>query len=255
MSLFRPCIDLHDGKVKQIVGSTLSGDGSAPATNFVSEHDSAWYAELYRGDNLTGGHVIKLGGGNDEAAKQALAAWPGGLQVGGGINLDNARDWLDAGAAQLIVTSFIFTDGEIRLDRLEKLFDITGRDRLVLDLSCRRGPDGKYYIVTDRWQKFTNTAITRDTLAFLSDFAGEFLIHAVDVEGKQAGIDTKLLGLLATDSPIPCVYAGGISSFGDIGEIERAGGGRIAYTIGSALDIFGGELSYGEVVAHASRKL
>ncbi len=144
MSLFRPCIDLHDGKVKQIVGSTLSDNGSAPATNCVSEHDSAWYAELYRGDSLPGGHVIKLGEGNDEAAKRALAAWPGGLQIGGGINLDNAREWLDAGAAQLIVTSFIFSNGEIRLDRLEKLFDITGRDRLVLDLSCRRREDGKY---------------------------------------------------------------------------------------------------------------
>lgn len=254
MSLFRPCIDLHEGKVKQIVGSTLSDTDSTVKTNFVAEHDSSWYADLYRGDNLTGGHVIKLGDGNDEAAKRALAAWPGGLQIGGGINLDNARQWLDAGAAQLIVTSFIFAGGEIRLDRLEKLFDITGRDRLVLDLSCRRGPDGKYYIVTDRWQKFTNTAISRDTLAFLSDFACEFLVHAVDVEGKQTGIDAELLGLLAAGSPIPCIYAGGIASFGDIGEIERAGEGRIAYTVGSALDIFGGGLSYSEIVAHANRQ-
>ena len=152
MSLFRPCIDLHNGQVKQIVGSTLTDSGSSPRTNFVAEHDSAWYAELYRSDNLTGGHVIKLGPGNDEAAKRALAAWPGGLQLGGGVNCDNAAEWLEAGASQLIVTSFIFSDGELRIDRLEQLFDITGRERLVLDLSCRRREDGKYYIVTDRWQ-------------------------------------------------------------------------------------------------------
>lgn len=157
MSLFRPCIDLHNGQVKQIVGSTLTDSGSSPRTNFVAEHDSAWYAELYRSDNLTGGHVIKLGPGNDEAAKRALAAWPGGLQLGGGVNCDNAAEWLEAGASQLIVTSFIFSDGELRIDRLEQLFDITGRERLVLDLSCRRREDGKYYIVTDRWQKFTST--------------------------------------------------------------------------------------------------
>ena len=252
MSLFRPCIDLHEGKVKQIVGSTLSDSGDAPETNFVAGHDAAWYAELYRCDKLTGGHVIKLGPGNDTAAKRALAAWPGGLQIGGGINCDNAREWLDAGAAQLIVTSYIFSDGELRLDNLARLFDITGRDRLVLDLSCRRRGDGNYCIVTDRWQKFTTTAIKAETLAFLSDFACEFLIHAVDVEGKQAGIDEELLALLAESSPIPCVYAGGISSFGDIGKIERAGRGKIAYTVGSALDIFGGNLSYCELVAHAA---
>lgn len=254
MSLFRPCIDLHNGQVKQIVGSTLTDSGSSPRTNFVAEHDSAWYAELYRSDNLTGGHVIKLGPGNDEAAKRALAAWPGGLQLGGGVNCDNAAEWLEAGASQLIVTSFIFSDGELRIDRLEQLFDITGPERLVLDLSCRRREDGKYYIVTDRWQKFTSTAIHADTLAFLGDFACEFLIHAVDVEGKQAGIDEELLSLLAAESPIPCVYAGGIANFGDIGKIERAGKGRIAYTVGSALDIFGGPLSYCELAAYAGRK-
>ncbi|MBS1369967.1 MAG: phosphoribosylformimino-5-aminoimidazole carboxamide ribotide isomerase [Lentisphaeria bacterium] len=253
MSLFRPCIDLHEGRVKQIVGSTLS-DSAAPDTNFVAEHDSAWYAELYRCDGLTGGHVIKLGPGNDEAAKRALSAWPGGLQIGGGITCENAEEWLGAGASQLIVTSYIFSDGELRIDNLEKLFDVTGRDRLVLDLSCRRREDGKYCIVTDRWQKFTTTAINADTLAFLSDFACEFLIHAVDVEGKQAGIDEELLALLAEISPIPCVYAGGIASFGDIGKIERAGAGKIAYTVGSALDIFGGGLSYCELAAHAKSR-
>ncbi len=254
MSLFRPCIDLHDGLVKQIVGSTLSDANPSVTTNFVAEYDAAWFAELYREDGLTGGHVIKLGPGNDDAAKRALGAWPGGLQIGGGITLDNAEEWLEAGAGQLIVTSYIFSDGEIRLDRLEKLFDVVGRDRLVLDLSCRLREDGKYYIVTDRWQKFTSTAVSEDTLDFLSDFACEFLVHAVDVEGKQAGIDTELLALLAAECPIPVVYAGGITGFGDIGVIERVGQGRISYTVGSALDLFGGSLPYSALVAHVTQK-
>ncbi|MDR0932224.1 MAG: phosphoribosylformimino-5-aminoimidazole carboxamide ribotide isomerase [Victivallales bacterium] len=251
MSLFRPCIDLHEGRVKQIVGGTLSDTLAELKTNFVAEHDSAWYAELYRSDELCGGHVIKLEPGNDQAAKRALAAWRGGLQIGGGINNENAREWLDAGAAQLIVTSYIFSNGQLQLDNLKKLFAITGRNRLVLDLSCRRKADGKYYIVTDRWQKYTSSEVNAETLNFLADFACEFLIHAVDVEGKQAGIDEELLMLLAQNSPIPCVYAGGIANFSDITKIERAGMGKIAYTVGSALDIFGGKLSYFELVTHA----
>ena len=236
MSLFRPCIDLHDGKVKQIVGSTLSDSESTVKTNFVAEHDSSWFAELYRRDGLTGGHVIKLGPGNDEAAKRALAAYPGGLQVGGGVTAENAPEWLDAGAGQVIVTSYIFADGELK------------RDRLVLDLSCRRLPGGGYRIVTDRWQKFTTLAVDAAALNRLADYACEFLVHAVDVEGRQSGIDAELLGILAEHSPIPCVYAGGIRNFDDIEQVRRAGNGRIGYTIGSALDIFGGPLSYAEVV-------
>lgn len=253
MGLFRPCIDLHNGQVKQIVGSTLKDSASSPETNFVAEHDSAWYARLYRRDNLCGGHVIKLGSGNDEAAKRALAAWPGGLQLGGGVNCDNALEWLEAGAAQLIVTSFLFSDGKLRIDRLERLFEITGRERLVLDLSCRRREDGSYYIVTDRWQKFTSIAIHAETLAFLGRFACEFLIHAVDVEGRRAGIDEELLSLLAAECPIPCVYAGGIATFDDVRKIERIGEGRIAYTVGSALDLFGGPLSYRALASCADR--
>ena len=248
MSLFRPCIDLHDGKVKQIVGSTLSDSESTVKTNFVAEHDSSWFAELYRRDGLTGGHVIKLGPGNDEAAKRALAAYPGGLQIGGGVTAENAQEWLAAGAGQVIVTSYIFADGELKRDRLEKLFRSTWRDRLVLDLSCRRLPGGGYRIVTDRWQKFTTLAVDAAALNQLADYACEFLVHAVDVEGRQSGIDAELLGILAEHSPIPCVYAGGIRNFDDIEQVRRAGNGRIGYTIGSALDIFGGPLSYAEVV-------
>lgn len=245
---FRPCIDLHDGKVKQIVGSTLSDSGNGLKTNFIADRGPAWFAELYRRDNLRGGHVIKLGPGNDDAAKEALAAWPGGLQVGGGITAENAAMWLDAGAAQVIVTSYIFRDGLLHMDLLEKLFRITGRDRLTLDLSCRRGRDGAFYIVTDRWQKFTSLRVEEQTLCLLAKYCTEFLIHAVDVEGKQSGIDRELLHLLAESSPIDCVYAGGISSLEEIADIDALGRGKIHYTIGSALDLFGGKLKYDEII-------
>ena len=246
---FRPCIDLHDGKVKQIVGGTLQ-DSGMPATNFVSALPPAHYAELYRRDGLTGGHVIQLGKGNDNAAKEALATWRGGLQIGGGVTAENAASWLDAGAAKVIVTSYVFHSGVLDWERLQKLLEITGKDQLVLDLSCRKR-DGKYYIVTDRWQTFTEEAVTPALLEKLSGCASEFLIHAVDVEGKRCGIDRELLGLLAQYAPIDCVYAGGIASWEDIAAIEEAGQGRIHYTVGSALDLFGGTLSYEELVRHS----
>ena len=246
---FRPCIDLHNGQVKQIVGSTLQDTGAGPATNFVSSHTPGYYAELYRKMQLPGGHVIQLGKGNEAAAKEALAAWPGGMQLGGGVTPDNAAMWLDAGAAQVIVTSYIFEAGEIHWDRLRTLFHLVGKDRLVLDLSCRK-KDGKYYIVTDRWQKFTHWEVSAETLEKLSSYSTEFLIHAVDVEGKQQGIDLELLSILAEKSPIDCVYAGGIATLQDIRRIAQYGKGRIHYTVGSALDIFGGKLPIAEVAAY-----
>lgn len=251
---FRPCIDLHSGVVKQIVGGTLDDAGASLRTNFVSALPPREYARRYRSDDLRGGHVIMLGPGNEDAARDALAGWPGGLQVGGGINAGNAAQWLDAGADKLIVTSYVFADGELHRDRLEKLKQITGRDRLVLDLSCRRR-DGDYWIVTDRWQRFTRCRIDAAMMDELAQDCAEFLIHAVDVEGKCAGIDRDLLALLAEVSPLPCVYAGGIRNFEDIAAIEEAGNGRIHYTIGSALDLFGGQLSYDKVVAHAKQHL
>ena len=242
---FRPCIDLHNGKVKQIIGGTLTDN--QVQTNFESEYDSAYYAELYRKDDLRGGHVIMLGPGNSEAARQALAAYPGGLQVGGGINCDNALEWLKAGASQLILTSYIFVDAEFKQDRLDKIFNLVGRENLVLDLSCRLR-DGKYYIVTDRWQKFTTCEVNAETLNQLAKYCTEFLIHAVDVEGKQAGIDTELIKIMAEHSPIPAVYAGGVRSQEDIDLIAKIGQNKIDYTIGSALDIFGGKLKYSDVL-------
>ncbi len=244
---FRPCIDLHMGKVKQIIGGTLTADNSQVQINFESKHDSAYYAELYRKDGLHGGHVIMLGPGNDEAARQALAAYPGGLQVGGGINCDNAREWLDAGAAQVILTSYIFAGGELKQERLDKIFALVGRENLVLDLSCRLR-DGKYYIVTDLWQKFTTCEVNAATLNKLAGYCTEFLIHAVNVEGRQAGIDTNLIKIMAEHSPIQAVYAGGVRSLEDIALIRRIGQNKIDFTAGSALDIFGGTLKYTDVI-------
>ena len=216
---FRPCIDLHDGKVKQIVGSTLSDSGAAE--NFVSDKAPSFYADLYKKDQLKGGHVIKLGAGNDRAAVEALQAYPGGLQIGGGINSANASYWLNQGADKLILTSFIFSNGQLNMDNLKEIFAITGKEHLVLDLSCRI-KDGKYYIVTDRWQNFTSYEVNAATLQELSCYCSEYLIHAVDIEGKQCGIDMTLVELISKFSPVPAVYAGGISSFSDIKKIMTA---------------------------------
>ncbi len=251
--MFRPCIDLHEGKVKQLVGGTLSDAAAALRTNFVSDRSPAWFAELYRGDGVTGGHVIKLGPGNDVAAREALAAWPDGLQLGGGVTDANARDWLDAGASHVIVTSWIFRDGMIDRHRLAKLVGAIGKNRLVLDLSCRIR-DGQYFVVTDRWQKFTDTVLSRETLEDLAQHCEEFLVHAVDVEGLCRGIDPKLVEQLAEWTPIPTTYAGGASSLQDLEQVESIGRGRIHLTIGSALDIFGGTgVRYEDAVAYNRR--
>jgi len=249
---FRPCIDLHDGKVKQIVGGTLTADGGGLRTNFESGEDSASFARLYRRDGLTGGHVIMLGPGNEEAALLALRTYPGGLQAGGGITPENAAKFLASGAAQVIVTSYLIADGEISRRRLDALAQAVPPDKLVLDLSCRRTADG-YRVVYDRWQKFTASRIDRATLEFLARFCCEFLVHAVDVEGKMAGIDEELIALLGEISPLPCVYAGGVADEQDIAAIARAGRGRIDFTVGSALDIFGGKLSYRRIAERYGR--
>lgn len=253
MSLFRPCIDLHNGKVKQIIGGTLD-EKENPVTNFVSEKSPSYYAELYKKDNLTGGHIIRLGDGNDEAAKDALSAWKDNIQIGGGINCKNAAYWLDAGASAVIVTSAVFRDGMIDYEELDKLCYAVPAEKLVLDLSCRK-KDGKYLVVTDRWTRFTECELNRQLLVRLANCCSEFLIHAVDVEGKCSGIDRELVEILSEYSPITCVYAGGVRSFEDIRTIEECGNGKVAYTIGSALDIFGGNLSYREIADYSNRKL
>ncbi len=252
-AVFRPCIDLHEGKVKQIVGGTL-GAAEPVRTNFVSEKSSAEFAELYRRDGLRGGHVILLGPGNEEAARAALAAYPGGLQVGGGVNVDNAQAWLDAGASEVIVTSWVFQGGRVDFDRLAQLERKIGKQRLVLDLSCRRRGES-YWVVTDRWQTFTDVEVSAETLERLSSACTEFLVHAVDVEGLCRGIDVELVEQLAAWSPIPTTYAGGASSLADLERVTELGRGRIDLTIGSALDIFGGSgVRYEDAVAFNRRQ-
>jgi len=251
---FRPCIDIHQGQVKQIVGGTLRDDaGAQPVTNFAAAQPSSHFADRYRADGLGGGHVIMLGASpeNRAAALEALKVFPGGLQVGGGINLENALEYLDAGASHVVVTSHVFHDGAIDRGRLSALVQAVGRQRLVLDLSCRRAPgDGppSYKVVTDRWQKWTDLEVCAEVLAELAADCDEFLVHGVDVEGLQNGIEEPLVEILAT-SPIPVTYAGGVRSLADLERIGSLGRGRVDATIGSALDMFGGSLPYAEVLA------
>ncbi len=251
--MFRPCIDLHEGKVKQIVGGTLGAEEKHLRTNFVSDRSPEWYADLYRRDGLHGGHVIMLGPGNEAEARAALRAYPGGLQVGGGINLQNAREWLDAGASHVIVTSWVFREGQIDEPRLRPLVQAIGKEHLVLDLSCRRR-DQDYFVVTDRWQKFTDVSVTPENLERLAASCAEFLVHAVDVEGLCRGIDQELVTKLGKWSPLPTTYAGGARSLADLEMVEELGQGRIDLTIGSALDIFGGNgVRYADAVAYNRR--
>lgn len=247
--MFRPCIDLHEGKVKQIVGSSLGIEPGSLKTNFVSSRPASWYAELYKRDGLRDGHVIMLGPGNEAEAKAALRAYPGGLQIGGGITLENCREWLEAGASHVIVTSWVFHSRRIDWVRLRDLVGAIGRDRLVLDLSCRLR-HGEYYVVTDRWQQFTDVPLTARNLEQLAGSCAEFLIHAVDVEGLCRGIDSALVSQLGEWCPLPVTYAGGASSLSDLETVQRLGKGRVHLTIGSALDIFGGNgVRYAEAVA------
>jgi len=252
---FRPCIDLHDGRVKQIVGSTLQDSDSASLqVNFSSEFSPSHYARLYQRDGLVGGHVIMLGPGNEQAAIDALIGWPNGLQLGGGITAENAEQWLERGASHVIVTSHVFHDGRLDADRLYRLCRLIGRERLVLDLSCRWRGDG-YYVVTDRWQNFTDLRIEGKVLEELGNSCNEFLVHAVDVEGKCMGVDTRLIELLAEYAIIPITYAGGVGSIDDLYLTREAGKGRLDATVGSALDIFGGSgCTYQEVVAFHRRE-
>ncbi|XP_024967475.1 1-(5-phosphoribosyl)-5-[(5-phosphoribosylamino)methylideneamino] imidazole-4-carboxamide isomerase, chloroplastic [Cynara cardunculus var. scolymus] len=250
---FRPCIDIHKGKVKQIVGSTLTDlkeSGSTLVTNFESDKSAAEYATLYKEDELIGGHVIMLGADplSNESAIGALHAYPGGLQVGGGINSDNALSYIKEGASHVIITSYVFNNGQMDIERLKGLVHLVGKKRLVLDLSCRK-KDGKYAIVTDRWQKFSDVFLDEEILNFFSTYADEFLVHGVDVEGKKLGIDEELVALLGRHSPIPVTYAGGVTVMEDLERIKIAGMEHVDVTVGSALDIFGGNLAYKDVVA------
>ena len=265
MTRFRPCIDLHQGKVKQIVGGTLRDSGTGLQTNFVSQKDARWYADLYRRDDLGGGHVILLGPGNREAALEALRAFPGGLQIGGGLDDGNVAEYLDAGASHVILTSWLFPEGKLAMDRLERISAKIGRERLVVDLSCRRRPgdpgggdgiggglghEGGWFVAMNRWQSVTSVRLDEPLLEALAGHCDEFLIHAADVEGKCEGMDWELVDLLARISPLPTTYAGGSRDIGDLDRLEKVSGGRLDLSIGSALDLFGGSLiRYADCVA------
>lgn len=250
---FRPCIDIHAGEVKQIVGSTLTDSESAgPITNFVASQSAGEFARMYKKDGLLGGHVIMLGTSeaNTNAALDALHNYPGGLQVGGGITAENCQFFIAEGASHVIVTSYVFRNGQIDFERLQKLVRLIGKDHLVLDLSCRKRPeDGQFYVMTDRWQTFTTTSIDAALFHRLAEYCDEFLVHAVDVEGKQCGIQHELVELLAQWSPLPVTYAGGAKALDDLNFVERIGNGKVDLSIGSALDIFGGDIRYEDVVA------
>lgn len=249
---FRPCIDLHDGKVKQIVGSTLGYSNQKVVENFTSEYDSTYYAKLFAKDQLTGGHVIMLGSDNEDAAIRALNAYPAGLQVGGGITADNAKKYIDAGASHVIVTSYIFHDGMLDMTRLHKLIEAVGKDKLVIDLSCRKR-DGKWFVVTDKWTKFSDFEVNAETIKMIENYCDELLIHAVDVEGKRSGMQEGLVADLARWTSIPTTYAGGVRSLEDLILFKTIGNNKLHVTIGSSLDIFGGNFPYKEAVAYCKK--
>ncbi len=252
---FRPCIDIHDGKVKQIVGGSLDDTGLQKKVreNYVSEASAAYYAMLYKALGLKGGHIILLNKKDTaeyeadiEQAKRALAQYRGGFQIGGGITCGNAESMLDMGASHVIVTSYVFKDGMVHYDNLKNLVYMIGKKHLVIDLSCRkRGED--YYVVTDRWQRFTDVKLSKDVIAMFSEYCDEFLVHAADVEGKASGIESDVVSVLGGMEGISVTYAGGISSYDDISEIARLGGNKVDFTVGSALDIFGGTLSLNDI--------
>lgn len=251
---FRPCIDIHNGKVKQIVGSSLRDAGDQAEENFVAEQDGAFFARLYKNAGICGGHIILLNpeqseyyAATREQALLALHEYPGGLQIGGGIHAGNAASFIKEGASHVIVTSYVFKDGRISFENLNRLVSAVGKEHLVLDLSCRFKEDG-YYIVTDRWQKFTEEKVTTELLDRLAEYCDEFLVHAVDVEGKASGIEEELAGLLGRWNRIPVTYAGGVRNFEDLRKIRELGHGHLNVTIGSALDLFGGTMSYQKVL-------
>ena len=253
---FRPCIDIHNGKVKQIVGGSLSDKGDSAIENYASELNADFYAEMYKKDGLKGGHIILLNPKTSEyyeatkrQAMLALCTYPEGMQIGGGVTAENATEYIEAGASHVIVTSYVFKNGEIHWDNLKKLVEAVGKERVVLDLSCRK-KDGKYFVVTDRWQVFSNVEINATLLTTLAEYCDEFLVHGVDVEGKSSGVEKELVELLAEWNKIPITYAGGIGSLADLEEFKRISKGKIDFTIGSALDLFGGYLSY-EIVKNA----
>lgn len=250
---FRPCIDIHNGKVKQIVGGSLADKNNAAKENFVSGRGADFYGSLYRDKGISGGHIIMLNPVGSEfyeadkaQAFAALKAYPQGLQIGGGITAENAAEFLNGGASHVIVTSYVFRNGAVCFENLKRICAETGKSRLVIDLSCRkRGED--YFVVTDRWQKFTDVKLNAETIEMFAGYCNELLVHAVDAEGKAQGIEVPAAELLGSQTVIKATYAGGIGSYEDLDILKKAGQGRLDFTVGSALDIFGGKLDFDRI--------
>lgn len=253
---FRPCIDIHNGQVKQIVGASLRDKGDEATENFVAAYDASYYARLYKEHNLKGAHVIMLNSKDSEyyeatkaQALLAISEYKDSLQVGGGIDDKNAKFFIDNGASHVIVTSYVFKDGLIQYENLDALVKAVGKEHIVLDLSAGK-KDGGYVIVTDRWQKYSSVNITAELFVELSQYCDEFLVHGIDTEGLKKGPDMDLIKILSDVSSkvnTPITYAGGIANTDHIKMIEELSGGKLNYTIGSALDIFGGSLSFEEI--------
>ncbi|KAL8926788.1 MAG: hypothetical protein Q9172_001664 [Xanthocarpia lactea] len=241
MTKFRPCIDLHSGQVKQIIGATLSDTSSGLRTNHVSKLPASHFGNLYREHGLTGAHVIMLGPGNEAAAREALEAWPGSLQVGGGITAENARHWIEKGAGKIIVTSYLFPEARFALDRLKAVLVSLDDDveLLVIDLSCRR-TGSTWTVAMNKWQTLTDMEVNEESIRLLEPYCSEFLIHAADNEGLQSGIDEELVLKLGQWCTKPVTYAGGARHLHDLDLVKDLSAGRVDLTIGSALDVFGG---------------
>ncbi|KAL8805481.1 MAG: hypothetical protein Q9182_001936 [Xanthomendoza sp. 2 TL-2023] len=241
MTKFRPCIDLHSGQVKQIVGGTLSDSSSELKTNHISTLPASHFGSLYKKHELHGAHVIMLGPSNEVAAQEALGAWPGNLQLGGGITAGNAREWIERGAEKVIVTSYLFPRAQFSLDHLEAVLAALSKDagKLVIDLSCRR-TGGKWMVAMNKWQTLTNMEVNQESIRLLEPYCSEFLIHAADNEGLQSGIDEELIIKLGDWCTKPVTYAGGARYLEDLDLVKKLSRGKVDLTIGSALDVFGG---------------
>ena len=245
---FRPCIDLREGVVVQIVGATLADQSRKTETNFSSEQPATYFAQRYREDGLNGGHVIMLGPGSEKAATLALQTFPQGLQIGGGVNPENGPLWMERGASGVILTSYLFEETTLQFSLLEKMAVAVGAENLIVDLSCIE-VEGRFYVTTDRWKTVTDFEIAQSNLEKLAVSCSEFLVHATRVEGKQSGIDSELVRLLADITPLPTTYAGGIASLHDVEMVAELGQDRLDFTVGSALDLFGGTgVKYEELV-------
>jgi len=162
------------------------------------------------------------------------------MQIGGGITLENATEWMNAGASHLIVTSWLFSpEGKFLPERLSQLTSEIGKENLVIDLSCRRTKQG-WTVAMNRWQTLTDLNITTENLNHIADHCDELLVHAADVEGLCKGIDQELVQMLGQWAKIPITYAGGAATMADIQLTQESSAGNVDITVGSALDIFGG---------------